>query len=662
MKRTSIALIALLAAAPPALAAGLMKAKDPSIPPLQIRDHTVNVVINNGFAVTEVDQIFHNPHDADLEAIYAFPLPADASLSELSLWIDGQEVVGEVVEKEKARTIYEEEKGAGRETGLAEPREYYAFDVFVSPVRAGSDTRVRLLYLQPLEIDMGVGRYVYPLEEGRIDEETHAFWDRLPWVHGTFSFDCTIRSAYPVEEVRVKGYESLASVSQIANDTWTARLLDEGGGTEIDRDVVVYYRLDQTLPARVDLLAHREGEGDGTFLLVITPGGDLELIAEGVDWSIVLDTSGSMAGKIAQAVEAVSRALDHMRPEDRFRITTFSDRARPLVGEWTAVTPGTVEVARRHLLALESGGGTNLHGGFLEGLERIEEGRTSAVILVSDGGANVGPTGHRAFLKLLEVRDVRVFTFVVGQGANRPLLERLAAESGGFAMAISNSDDLYGRILQAKAKLAREALHGVKVEMDGVRVRELAPRRLGSAYYGQQIVLFGRYARPGEATLRLTARISGEEKRWETRVALPEKMEIYPELERLWALARVKEFQQRIEDEGKNSEFRQAVVDLGTRYSIVTDHTSMIVVRPERFEDLGLDRKNRDRVERERLARQIRTQQAPRSTRADTAQPIFNNRPAGGLSGIGAAGPELLALMAALLGARAGLLRRRDRR
>src|SRR3989442_1575851 len=205
MKRILCRVTLCFAAPLPARAAGLLTPKDSSLPPLQIKDHSVKVVINNGFAVTEVDQVFHNPHDQDLEAIYTFPLPKEASLSELSLWIDGKEVVGEVVEKERAREVYQEEKKAGRDAAVAVKREYIAFDVTVSPVRAKSDTRVRLLYLQPLEIDSGVGRYVYPLEEGNIDEEAQSFWNRLPQVHGTFSFDCTLRTSYPIDEVRAKG-------------------------------------------------------------------------------------------------------------------------------------------------------------------------------------------------------------------------------------------------------------------------------------------------------------------------------------------------------------------------------------------------------------------------------------------------------------------------
>src|SRR5215470_1218766 len=60
--------------------------------PIRIKDHQVNVVITNGFARTEVLQTFHNPNDADLEALYSFPVPKSASLSEVTLYLGEREI------------------------------------------------------------------------------------------------------------------------------------------------------------------------------------------------------------------------------------------------------------------------------------------------------------------------------------------------------------------------------------------------------------------------------------------------------------------------------------------------------------------------------------------------------------------------------------------
>jgi Ca-activated chloride channel homolog len=83
-------------------AAGILTPIGSGHQPILIRDHHVNVVINNGFAVTEVHQTFYNANSEELEAIYSFPLPKSASLSEVTNYVGEREIHGEVREKQKA--------------------------------------------------------------------------------------------------------------------------------------------------------------------------------------------------------------------------------------------------------------------------------------------------------------------------------------------------------------------------------------------------------------------------------------------------------------------------------------------------------------------------------------------------------------------------------
>ena len=76
--------IALLAAGG-TQAAGLLTPADGSLLPLEIRDHQVQVTIEDGYAITAVEQHFHNPHDRDLEAVYSFPVPEKGSVAEFTL-------------------------------------------------------------------------------------------------------------------------------------------------------------------------------------------------------------------------------------------------------------------------------------------------------------------------------------------------------------------------------------------------------------------------------------------------------------------------------------------------------------------------------------------------------------------------------------------------
>ncbi len=644
-------------------AAGLLTPSDGSLPSLEIRDHQVDVLIEDGYAITTVEQVFVNPHDRDMEARYSFPVPAHGTVVELTVWIDGHPVTGEVLERGKARKLYEEEKTAGRDAGITEKDSYKTFETRVSPVRARQDTRVRLVYLQPAEVDTGIGRYVYPLEEGGVDEAKLAFWTANEQVTGQFSFDLRIKSAYPVEAVRLPN-QPQAIIQPQTDGEWSVHLGNRTSATNavasqtadeelptgtltspvantpvftLDQDLVVYWRHKAGLPGSVDLVAHKPaGSHRGTFMMVVTPADDLKPIQEGKDWVFVVDVSGSMQGKYATLVDGVQRALQKMRSEDRFRIVLFNSGSRELTSGFINATPEMVTHYSQALLGITPSSGTNLYAGLDQGLKSLQADRTSALVLVTDGVANVGETRQRRFIELIKKKDVRLFTFVLGNSANRPLLEALAKASNGFAVNISNSDDIVGQLLAATSKVTHEALHGVKIKIGGVKIADLTPGKIGSLYRGQQLVVFGHYWGEGMASVRLTGRISGEDKTYQTRFAFPAVATENPEIERLWAYASVEEALQEINDFGEDADLKQAITDLGIEYGLVTDYTAMVVVRDEVFDAHGIKRSNRTRLATEELARQQRAQRPAVSRRVDAQQPMYSSSRASHSGGSGA--------------------------
>ena len=130
-----------------------------------------------------------------------------------------------------------------------------------------------------------------------------------------------------------------------AGEIYTVDLASTEGGADLSKDVVLYYRLDEEVPARLDLVPYRSGpQSDGTFMLVVTPGADLQPITGGQDWTFVLDISGSMGGgKIATLADGVAKALKRLNPADRFRIVTFNDEAREFSGGYRNADPANVE-------------------------------------------------------------------------------------------------------------------------------------------------------------------------------------------------------------------------------------------------------------------------------------------------------------------------------
>lgn len=665
-------------------AAGLLTPQDGSLPALDIKEHDVKVVIEDGYAVTTVEQVFSNPHRLDLEATYSFPVPEQAAVSEFTMWIDGQPIHGEVLERKAAREVYEEQKAQNQQAGLTEKNESKTFEISVFPVRAGQTTRIRLGYIQPAHVDTNIGRYVYPLEEGGVDEQALAFWTVRDAVTERFSFDLVLRSAYPVDELRLPSHPQ-AQIRR-EGDAWIVHLdnladpvaarpapaeaanADTAGGASpaidpsvrLTTDIVVYYRHAEGLPGSVDLVAYRpDPSARGTFMMTVTPGMDLQPITEGRDWLFVLDTSGSMQGKYSALAEGVSQALQRMSAEERFRIVLFNDGATELTQGWTPASPANVQEYIGKVSQIQPDHSTNLYAGLQMGLRGLDADRTSSIILVTDGVANVGVTEQKRFVELIKRYDVRLFTFIMGNSANTPLLESITDASHGLALTVSNSDDIIGKILLAKSKVTHQSLHGVQVKISGVKTSDLTPRNIGSLYRGQQLVILGHYVGDGPATVTLSGKISGEDKVYTTTFDFPAATTANPELERLWAFAAIEALTREMEHYGETADIKQSITDLGVEYGLVTDYTSMVVVEEEVFKRLGIDRNNTARIEREHAARLDRARTSIQRHRVDTHQPMFqHNRPtsSGFNGGLGAFDPVSVLVLSPLL---FGLRRRR---
>ena len=670
-------IVSLVMSAASSHAAGLLKPVGASDSDVRIKNHHVTVTINNGYARTEVDQVFENTSDRDLDAVYSFPLPKQASLSELSLWIDGNEVIGEVLEKEKAREIHEEQKSQGKDTALAEKDDFKTFNVSVSPIRAHNETRIRLVYYQPLEIDLGIGRYLYPLAEGGVDEERIAFWEVDNKVSSSFKFDLTLKSAFPIKDVRMPHYDNVAAIKKISGsdssgqentdageqetaavsqqrssaggDVYTVSLASAEGATLSD-DIVLYYRLDETVPARVELIPYKpDAASPGTFMAVITPGASLKRIAEGTDWTFVLDVSGSMqGGKINTLCKGVCKVIGKLTPNDRFRVVTFNNNAKDITGGYVTASPENVQKYLEVIGNIQSSGGTALFAGLKEAYNKIDDDRTTGIILVTDGVCNIGPTQHSAFLDLLIQKDIRLFTFVIGNSANQPLMDRLAKDSGGFAMNISDRDDIVGRLIQAKAKVLHENLHDVKLRIHGAGVSDITPADTGNLYLGQQLIVFGHYDKEDDVKLTLSAKISGEDKNWTCKAHFPAQDTDNPELERLWALSKIDEIMQEIREKGEAPAKRKQIIALGTEYSLVTDYTSMLVIEEVEMENKGFQRRNTQRVQRERKAQHVRSQQPVRNyqTSKKSSDSMWKGKKAPRIGGSGPVGFVLVGLAA----------------
>lgn len=668
MSRTLLCLAASAACLMSAEELAALQPVTPGTAALSMTTHQVEVVIENGFARVAVQQTFRNPNPQAVEAMYRAPLPQHAALSQVSIISDGREAIhGEVVEKSRAQAIYDSEKQAGNDVGLATKQDYRWFEFRVAIVPPNTTTTVTHVYYQPLTLDTGIGRFHYPRENGGTeDAAAGSFWEGNTVNEAVFSFSCELRSVWPITEIRMPG--RTPSIAAVGEDRWmitanqqTKTGIAANGEATVEgtvevpsemtipspadtKDVVLYYRLADNLPGRVELIPYKpDVDKPGYFMMVLTPGLDLKPLVNGSDWTFILDRSGSMQGKIATLADGVSKAVQRMRPEDRFRIISFSDSAQWVTNGWQAGTPSTIQAACEAVHNIKISGGTDLYAGLSKGLSDLNDDRASQIVLVTDGVANLGQISPKAFHALSKKNDVRIHGFLLGNSANWPLMEMITKASGGIYAPVSNQDDIIGQLILAKDKVTREALHDADFSIQGVRTSDLTDGALGKIYHGQQLVIFGRYAQGGKAELTLKARLTGEDKTYRTQVAFPNQTTDHPEIARLWAMNRVEDLElQAALGLTPAKEATTAAKDLGIAYQIVTDETAMIVLTDDAFQRHGIERTNQQRLAAEAQAQAQRAAQPVTQQRVDQQNPMWSGSspsvPRGGGSGGGRSG------------------------
>ena len=560
----------------------------------------LDVTINNGIAVTEVTQVFRNRENRVVEALYTFPVPDGASVANFSMWISGKEMIGEVVEKARARQIYESYKPVQRDPGLLELADDETFKMRIFPIAARAAQKVKIRYYQELGGSYDQLTYVYPLAMGPKQGQSKTT--------GKFAMTVQVKSKAPIVSVSSPSHGRSFGIVQPGRRSCLAVL--EGVGVDLNRDVVVSCKL-AAAPAAGDLVASKIGGEDGYFCLTLSGGEELEAGEGGMDCVFVLDVSGSMGdeGKLSACREFLAALIAGMGEADRFDIVAFDARPRSLLGTLTRADAAGRGRARKALSSQTARGRTAIGPALSRAYARKDPARPLNVVLLTDGMAD--RREREELVQLVDRRPsgTRVFCVGVGNEADRPLLRQLARETGGLAEFLAFGDDLKRRAEALRGKLAHQAATGVKIAFDGVEVYDLEPpaEAMGNLYHGAGLRVYGRYRGAGAAGVSVRADVGGSPVARTTKVTFPAADAGNPEIDRMWATRRVERLVGQL---GRMRETQRVfaaveeIVRLGEGFSIVTPHTSFIVLENDaEYRRWQIDRKNALRIPRDRAGR-----------------------------------------------------------
>ena len=588
--------------------------------PLTVGYHKVSVEIRDQIARTTIEESFVNHTASRLEGVFHFPLPQDASISGFGMWIGNDLVEADVVEKQRAREIYETILREKRDPGLLEWTGGNIFKARVFPIEAHSEKRIKIVYTQVLPLRANRYRYSYGLRSELLRTKPLR----------ELSLTVTVNSALPLKSVTCPTHAVRGAVGR--------PLLAVGGGKDGQewpsynsaqlefaaqeytptRDFEVVCEIDGR-QSDVVVVPHRRGD-DGYLLVQLSPPApegnwQREVLPDGKPLTVVLlcDTSASMdSEKRKQQTEFVSTVLASLGEQDRFLLAAADVGTVWAFAEPMTANAANIAKAQAFLDERLSLGWTNLDRAFEDVLKKAPA--DAHVIYIGDGVVSSGDTDPAAFVKRLRSRlaprdepnasptpnspndsdkverekrsarhaerDGYVHAIGVGNSFESVVLKGIASAGGGSVRNIGGEQTPQTVALELLNEIAQPGLRDLNVEFRGLRVAAVYPDRLPNVAAGTQQILVGRYLPDGkdqQGEIIVTGMRGTEKVKYAARVNFKDAEDGNSFIPRLWVRAHLDQ----LLAQGQNQAIRDDIIRLSEEFHIITPFTSLLVLETD---------------------------------------------------------------------------------
>ena len=556
----------------------------------------VAMTVSGLVARVSVRQEFRNDGDEWTEGVYVFPLPDKAAVDRMRLHIGERYIEGEIREKEQARKDYERARNEGRKASLVEQERPNLFTTSVANIAPGERVVVEIEYLENLRYDNGTFSIRFPMTltpryipGSPVPDRQGSGWSadttrvgdasRITPPHVTTSQDhrislrANIDAGMPLEIVASRYHP--VEVSE-GRGRYTVSLV--GNDVPLDHDFELLWRPVASAVPRA--MVFRETiAGQPHYLLMVIPP-DVEKHAGLTmprELIFIVDTSGSMHGaSIAQAKQALTRAIDDLGPADRFNIIEFNSSARALYHQSVAADAANLAHARRFVNGLEANGGTEMRPALRLALDAPgSEAYLRQIVFITDG--SVGNEDELYAMIESQLGNARLFTVGIGSAPNSWFMRKAAELGRGTFVVISALHEVGEKMERLFDKLGSPQVTNINVSWPGGAVTEAYPEIVPDLYLGEPVTVRARVSAAFQQGSLV--RVSGDSAggAWNRDLPLASDGE-HPGIGALWARAKIAALHDEQRRGADPEATRKAVVDTAIAHHLVSKHTSLVAV------------------------------------------------------------------------------------
>src|SRR5205814_1986316 len=255
-------------------------------------------------------------------------------------------------------------------------------------------------------------------------------------------------------------------------------------------------------------------------------------------------------------------------------------------------TKGNLAKAQAFLESRQGGGGTEMMKAIKASMDPSDrQNHVRVVCFMTDGyvGNDLEIIGE-----VQKHPNARVFAFGIGGSVNRFLLDNMAKYGRGEVEYVALNDDGSAAARRFHERIRNPLLTDISIDWNGLAVSDVYPKNVPDLFSAKPVILSGRYSGNGRGVIRLKGKMSGRDFVREIPIdfSSPQSHDV---LATLWARTRIDDLMSQDSNGAQRGvmkeDVKQAIVQLGLDYRLMTQFTSFVAVEEMIVTDGGQPRR-----------------------------------------------------------------------
>ncbi|XP_073720714.1 von Willebrand factor A domain-containing protein 5A isoform X1 [Misgurnus anguillicaudatus] len=595
--------------------------------PVPLKSISVEVQVKSHVATVTSTLQYVNEERRHLEALFVFPLPADAAVCHFSAKIGDQEIVAEVQKRQTARDQYDDAVSSGQQAFLLEESEESSdvFSLSVGCLSPGQNADITITYITELSVQADHSlRFCLPAvlnprytpagsDAGIVSEISSC--DSVPY---TLTLSVHVSSPNPISKL-----ESNCNLDPLVflNSDHTQATVNLSSGHKFDKDVelFLYYQNTHQPTAIVEAGVTTAKPGslmsDPVVMMSLYPKFPekvMSSLATQGEFVFVIDRSGSMGCmmhngegaqiRIESAKETLLLLLKSLPMGCYFNIYGFGSRFESFFHQSVVYNQDTMDQALKKVNEMTANmGGTEI----LQPLKHIYSQpcypeHPRQLFVFTDG--EVGNTKEVLDLVKLHVKSHRCFSFGIGEGASTALITGMAKEGSGHAQFITGTDRMQPKVMESLRFALQPAVNKISVQWkvpDGITVDTLSPP-INVLFQGQRSLIYaqlkGQSSESSEGSVIVHYNLKDQPVTNQLHFCLKPTEDTGLSIHRLAARSLIRRLEQ--EDRTGGVDIKRRMVEISVEAGVSSVHTAFIAI----------NKHNREAVKGPLIQRRVPTQ------------------------------------------------------